>query len=76
MKAAKGRGYESHSGSSKRRLRYTAGQYLFLHCPQVSRTEWHPFTISSSPEERTFGVHIVPSRNSSDQNTNIRIPSK
>ena len=42
---------------SKRRLRFQAGQYCFLQCPQVS-TEWHPFTISSSPEEPHFGVHI------------------
>lgn len=41
-----------------RRFKFQAGQYLFLQCPAVSATEWHPFTISSSPEERTFSVHI------------------
>jgi len=41
-----------------RRFRFQAGQYLFLNCPQVSKTEWHPFTISSSPWESTFSVHI------------------
>ena len=43
---------------SHRKFRYKSGQYLFLHCPAISTTEWHPFTISSSPEERTFSVHI------------------
>jgi hypothetical protein len=33
-------------------------QYLYLNCPNVSATEWHPFTISSSPWESTFSVHI------------------
>jgi len=41
-----------------RKFRYKSGQYLFLHCPAISQTEWHPFTISSSPEERHFSVHI------------------
>ena len=41
-----------------RRFKFQAGQYLFLHCPAVSKTEWHPFTISSSPWEATFSVHI------------------
>jgi NADPH oxidase len=44
--------------ASGRRFKFQAGQYLFLQCPAVSTTEWHPFTISSSPEERTFSVHI------------------
>lgn len=41
-----------------RRFKFQSGQYLFLNCPEVSKTEWHPFTISSSPWEQTFSVHI------------------
>lgn len=38
---------------------YKPGQYLFLNCPSISRHEWHPFTISSSPEAEEFlSVHI------------------
>mmetsp|Transcript_1511 Transcript_1511/g.4104 ORF Transcript_1511/g.4104 Transcript_1511/m.4104 type:complete len:527 (+) Transcript_1511:237-1817(+) len=42
----------------KKLFRYKPGQYLFLNCPYLSQWEWHPFTISSSPEEETVGVHI------------------
>lgn len=35
-----------------------AGQYIFLQCSAVSMTEWHPFTLTSSPEEDYFSVHI------------------
>ncbi|KAF6019113.1 NOX3 [Bugula neritina] len=35
-----------------------AGQYIFIKCPSISRTEWHPFTLTSSPEEDYFSVHI------------------
>ena len=47
---------------SRRKFKYQAGQYLFLHCPQVSATEWHPFTISSSPEERHFSCTSAAAR--------------
>lgn len=41
------------------RFRFRAGEYLFLRVPSISRFGWHPFTISSAPEnEKYVGVHI------------------
>ena len=38
---------------------YRPADYLFALIPSVSRFEWHPFTISSSPEEPDrIGIHI------------------
>ncbi|KAJ1948364.1 hypothetical protein EC988_005205 [Linderina pennispora] len=35
-----------------------AGQYAFLNCPAVSTEQWHPFTLTSAPEEDYVSVHI------------------
>jgi hypothetical protein len=38
---------------------YQPGDYLYLKVPAVSRFEWHPFTISSNPEDKaTLGLHV------------------
>jgi NADPH oxidase 2 len=42
----------------RKRFKYKPGQYLFLNCPYLSNFEWHPFTITSAPEEEFVSVHI------------------
>jgi predicted ferric reductase len=37
---------------------YKIGQYAFFNFPQMSCLEWHPFTISSGPDEQTAEIHI------------------
>ena len=37
---------------------YKIGQYCFLKCPMASGREWHPFTISSPPEDDVVTFHI------------------
>jgi ferredoxin-NADP reductase/Ca2+-binding EF-hand superfamily protein len=39
--------------------RYAAGDYVFLRIPAVARTEWHPFTLTSAPEDpERLTVHL------------------
>jgi respiratory burst oxidase len=42
---------------------YHPGMYMFVNVPVISRFEWHPFTISSAPEDDYLSVHI---RNAGD----------
>jgi dual oxidase len=35
-----------------------SGQWLRLKCASVSTNEWHPFTISSAPQQNYVSVHI------------------
>ena len=42
----------------KERITTRAGQYIFLSCPEISYFQWHPFTLTSSPEEDYLSVHI------------------
>lgn len=42
----------------KERTKMRAGQYIFLCCPEVSIWQYHPFTLTSAPEEDYLSVHV------------------
>jgi NADPH oxidase 2 len=42
----------------KDNTRTRAGQYIFLCCPEVSVWQYHPFTLTSAPEEDYISVHV------------------
>ncbi|KAJ2080509.1 hypothetical protein H4R24_003029 [Coemansia sp. RSA 988] len=39
-------------------MKYKAGQFIYLCVPSLSWYQWHPFTLSSAPEEGELSVHI------------------
>lgn len=43
---------------NKPSMKYKAGQWLFLQVPDVSSTQWHPFTITSCPFDSYLSVHV------------------
>ncbi|KAH0542115.1 hypothetical protein GP486_008667, partial [Trichoglossum hirsutum] len=42
----------------KENTKTRAGQYIFLCCPEVSLWQYHPFTLTSAPEEDYISVHV------------------
>ncbi|XP_068658484.1 respiratory burst oxidase homolog protein B-like [Aristolochia californica] len=39
-------------------FKYKSGQYIFVNCVDVSPFEWHPFSITSAPNDDYLSVHI------------------
>ena len=39
-------------------LKHEMGQYVFLNFPSISKWEWHPYTLASSPLETHYEVDI------------------
>jgi predicted ferric reductase len=42
----------------KEHTKMRAGQYIFLCCPEISIWQYHPFTLTSAPEEDYISVHV------------------
>jgi predicted ferric reductase len=42
----------------EKNINYSAGQYIYLNYPEIARFEWHPFTITSAPDDPYVSVHI------------------
>ncbi|KAI4335910.1 hypothetical protein L6164_014506 [Bauhinia variegata] len=39
-------------------FRHKSGMYAFLQCAQISPFEWHPFSLTSGPQDDHLSVHI------------------
>jgi NADPH oxidase 2 len=42
----------------KEKTKVKAGQYIFINVPAVSAWQYHPFTLTSAPEEDHLSVHV------------------
>ena len=38
--------------------KHKVGQYYFVNFPELSLTEWHPFSVTSGPSEEFVELHI------------------
>ena len=39
-------------------MQFIPGQYLYVNIPSISKFQWHPFTITSSPQDGFISLHI------------------
>jgi predicted ferric reductase/Ca2+-binding EF-hand superfamily protein len=39
-------------------FRFQAGDYIFINLPEIAKHEWHPFTLSSPPEQSDLTIHV------------------
>ncbi|XP_057416536.1 respiratory burst oxidase homolog protein A-like isoform X2 [Lotus japonicus] len=39
-------------------FKYQSGMYIFIQCPQISSFQWHPFSLTSGPQDDYLSVHI------------------
>uniref|UniRef100_T1IPL8 FAD-binding FR-type domain-containing protein n=1 Tax=Strigamia maritima TaxID=126957 RepID=T1IPL8_STRMM len=42
----------------KKAFQFKTGQYIYIQCSSISFFEWHPFTLTSAPEDPYLSVHI------------------
>eukprot|EP00210_Caulerpa_lentillifera_P008887 g8479.t1 len=42
-----------------KRFNAKAGMYIFLNCPDIAKFEWHPYTLTSAPQDDHLRVHIA-----------------
>uniref|UniRef100_A0A3B3YCT5 NADPH oxidase, EF-hand calcium binding domain 5 n=1 Tax=Poecilia mexicana TaxID=48701 RepID=A0A3B3YCT5_9TELE len=39
-------------------FQFKPGDYIYINIPVIAKYEWHPFTISSAPEQPTMWLHV------------------
>ncbi|CAN1296738.1 Respiratory burst oxidase homolog protein F [Linum perenne] len=39
-------------------FKYKSGMYIFIQCPQISKLQWHPFSLTSGPKDDHLSVHM------------------
>jgi NADPH oxidase len=43
---------------SKPSMKMRCGQYVFVNVPKVSRTQWHPYTLTSCQDDDFHAIHL------------------